>query len=136
MTIWKKPMNISRFLSKAIGIYLMIVSMSVLFRRHEMVSFMNELINDAPLMFYLGFVTLILGILMVVSHNTWEWSWRTVITAISWIVLIKGVSILFFPQYMNDITLFFISHANSLYISASIDLALGLFLVYHGFKRA
>lgn len=129
-------MNTSKFLSKAIGIYFIIVSTALVFRRHEMVSFMNELINNAPIMFYIGFVTLILGILMVVSHNIWEWSWRTIITIIGWIVLIEGVSILFFPQCINEITSFFISHANSLYISAAIDLALGLFLVYRGFKRA
>lgn len=40
----------------------------------------NIKINNPSLMFVIGFFILILGILMVIAHNIWEWNWKVLIT--------------------------------------------------------
>lgn len=127
-------MNISKFLSKVIGIYLIIVSMAMLVNMHQFVICIRALINDMPLMFICGFFTLIPGILMVLSHNIWEWSWRVIITIISWMVLLKGAGIIMYPLYVNKLSLLFVQNINVIYIVALSDFAVGIILSYFGFK--
>lgn len=128
-------MDISKFLSKVLGLYLIIISIVMLINMQQFASYISSLISDAPLIFVTGFFTLILGLLMVVSHNVWQWNWRVIITIISWIVLLKGISILFFPQFMNKISILFIQNMSFAYIAPCFDFAIGVLLSYFGFKR-
>lgn len=128
-------MEISKFLAKVLGIYLLIVSSALFFNIQQFSISVSNLINNSPLMFVTGFFTLILGILMVVSHNIWQWHWRVIITMIAWIVLIKAITILFFPQFIDNISLAFINNIYFAYAAGAIDLILGLFLCYFGFKK-
>lgn len=128
-------MDVSKFLSKAIGIYLIIVSIAMLVNMHQFTVNVNNLVNNAPLMFVTGFFTLILGILMVLSHNIWQWNWRVIITIIAWISLLKGASIILYPQFIDKSTILFIQNINIAYIAAGFDFVLGVLLTYFGFKR-
>lgn len=128
-------MDVSKFLSKAIGIYLIIVSIAMLVNMHQFIVNVNNLVNNAPLMFVTGFFTLILGILMVLSHNIWQWNWRVIITIIAWISLLKGASIILYPQFIDKSTILFIQNINIAYIAAGFDFVLGVLLTYFGFKR-
>jgi uncharacterized membrane protein len=62
-------MDISRFLGKVLGLYFIIVSVAMLVDMNLFAGYVNKLINDEPALFVAGFFTLILGLLMVVSHN-------------------------------------------------------------------
>lgn len=128
-------MAVSKFLSKVIGIYLIIVSIALLVNMQQFINLVNTLINDAPLMFVSGFFTLILGILMVVSHNIWQWNWRVLITIISWLTLFKGASIVLYPQFIDSMTILFVGSMNIAYIAAGMDLVLGVVLCYFGFRH-
>ena len=115
-------MNVSKFLSKVLGLYLLIASIAMLSNMAQFTGYVNLLVNNTPLMFVMGFITLIIGILLVVSHNIWEWGWRVIITIIAWIFLLKGISILFFPQFIDQLSLLFVQNAAFSYISGCIDL--------------
>jgi len=128
-------MDISKFLAKVIGLYLLIVALGMLIQTQHFLNSVNLLIHDAPAMFVAGFMTLILGLLLVVSHNIWERSWKVLVTVIAWVTLVKGASILFCPQYMDIATTGFMRSTEAMYISGCIDLALGVLLSYLGFRR-
>jgi cytochrome bd-type quinol oxidase subunit 2 len=127
-------MDKSRFLAKALGIYLLIVGLSMILNMQHFIRILNSLIHNEPLMFVTGFFTLILGVLFVLSHNIWQWNWRVIITIIAWITLIKGASILLYPQFINKTTILFMYSPTSSYITASIDVVLGILLCYFGFR--
>lgn len=129
-------MEHSKFLGKVIGIYLIIVCIAMFINMPAFIDRVNSLINNTALMFVVGFITLILGLLMVVSHNIWQLNWRVVITIISWLVLLKSISIIFYPQFIDQLSLSFVQNINVAYIGAAIDLILGLLLCYFGFKRS
>lgn len=128
-------MNASKFLSRVIGIYMIIVSIAMLTEMNQFIRDVSQLINDPSLMFVTGFFTLILGILMVVSHNIWQWNWRVIITIIAWIILLKGASLIFIPQFMDKITILFVQNTNIIYAAAGFDFIFGVLLIYFGFKR-
>lgn len=127
-------MDKSKFLSKAFGLYFIILSTALLLHMKSMSSIMSGF-NDPSLLFIVGIITMIMGLLLVLNHNVWEWSWRVIITIISWLVLLKGISIIFFPQYMMKLTNLFIQDHNFQLIGLGIDLILGLFLTYMGFRH-
>jgi hypothetical protein len=129
-------MNISKFLSKALGIYLLIVSVAMFINMQQFAIQINYLVNDKALMFVVGFFTLILGILMVISHNIWQWNWRVIITLVAWLTLLEGTILITYPQLINQITIPFIDNAAYVYSGAGFDFILGLVLTYYGFRRA
>ena len=128
-------MDISKFLSKVIGIYLIIMSLAMLINLPQFINSVNTLIHDAPLMFVTGCFTSILGILMVVSHNSWQWNWRVVITIFAWLILLKGVSIILFPQFIDRTAILFMQDTNVVYGTAGFDFVLGLLLCYFGYSH-
>lgn len=128
-------MESSTFLGKVIGLYLIIASVAMLVNVPQFIGNVNGLLHDVPLMFVTGFLTVILGILMVVSHNHWQWHWRVIITVIAWLTMIKGATILLYPQIIDQLTALFVQNMNVAYVSAVISLVLGLILCYFGFKR-
>ncbi len=128
-------MDTSKFLAKVIGIYFIIITLAMFVNMQQFIANVNQLMIHDSLMFVTGFVTLILGILMVVSHNIWQWSWRLIITLIAWISLLKGASIIFYPHFLNQITLTFMRNPNVGYCAATIDMCLGFLLVYFGFVK-
>jgi len=128
-------MDVSKFLSKVLGIYLVIIGVAMLVNMHQFASYVSDLVNDKPLMFVSGFFTLILGILMVVSHNIWEWHWRVIISILAWMTLLKGATLIFYPQFIDKSTMLFLKNTNFSYITAIIDFILGALLCYFGFKH-
>lgn len=127
-------MDRSRFLAKGLGIYLLIVSLSMLINMQHFTNLIHSLINNMPLMFVTGFFTLIIGILFVLSHNVWQWNWRVIITIIAWLTLIKGASIVLYPQFIDQATVLFTYNTTVSYMTALIDLVLGILLCYFGFR--
>ncbi|KTC82270.1 Integral membrane protein (PIN domain superfamily) [Legionella cherrii] len=128
-------MDTSKFLSKVLGIYLIVVSLAILINLHQFTLYVQELLKDGPLMLILGFWTFTVGLLMVVAHNIWQWSWRLLITIIAWIILLKGANMIFYPHYIDRATLLFVQNNSIAYSAAGFDLIIGIILCYLGFKR-
>lgn len=127
-------MDLSIFLSRTVGIYLVIVSVLLLTKTSQFYGIIASMAGDAPLMFVSGLFTLMIGIAMVVSHHIWVMNWRVSVTIISWIILLKAICILFCPLSMNALTLNFIRSTTYAYAAGSFDLALGLVFIYFGFR--
>ncbi len=128
-------MNISRFLSKVFGIYLVLISAAFLLNMNELKTILQDLLHNHSLMLVSGFFTLIIGLLLIVSHNIWQFNWKLIITILSWIIFLKGVSIIFFPQFIDKLTLYFVQNSYFAYGSIILDLIIGFVLLYFGFRK-
>ena len=128
-------MDVSKFLGKVIGIYTVLVSSAMLINMPQFISHVTGLINNESLMFLAGYITLILGILMIVSHNVWQWNWRVIITIFAWLIVLKGLCIIVYPQLIDKATLEFVQNIHGAYVAAIFDLFIGLLISFFGFKR-
>lgn len=128
-------MERSKFIAKILGIYLLIISIAMLIHMHQFSSLISSLINNESLMFIIGCFTLILGLLIIISHNVWQWNWRVLVTIVGWCAFLKGLSIILFPYAVDQLSILFIQNLSFEYIAACIDLTLGLVLTYFGFKK-
>ena len=129
-------MELSLFLAKVIGLYLMFISLAVFRHRREINALLvEEFYHNRTFVFFSGAIILILGLLVVVSHNVWELSWRGVITLLGWLTILKAIMRIFVPNVAKQF-----SHNvdrggwNSWYTAIlAVSLLVGLWLAYIGF---
>ena len=125
-------MDISIFLAKVIGLFLVISTLAIIIRYKKFVSIEEEAAKNKILIYLSGFIALIIGILLIISHNIWVLDWRVVITLIGWMVFVKGVLRIFFPELAIKI----IGKKSSkkwLLWAEVIFFLIGLYLIYKGF---
>ena len=126
-------MDVSIFLAQVLGIYLVVLSLSLLINVDNFTSIISGIFHNAALQFIIGLNLLIVGTLMVVSHNMWSMSWTVVVTILSWIVFVKGVLYMALPKVVHAIAQPIIGCKMTLYVAGIVNLVLGLFLCYMGF---
>lgn len=93
----------------------------------------SEMIKDfetsPALTFIAGFVTLILGMILVTYHNLWVRDWRILVTVVGWMALIKGIVLIAFPKFI----LTFRGWYQNSRLWGFLMLAAGLLFGYFGF---
>jgi len=125
-------MDTSIFLAKVIGLVSVISTIAVLARYKEHLAFEKETVKNPVLIYLGGFAFLVLGVLLVVSHSVWTLDWRLVITILGWLVLLKGVGRIFFP---NAVMRLIAKKRDSrkFIMGEVVVLFIGLYLLYYGF---
>jgi putative exporter of polyketide antibiotics len=124
------------FLSRLIGLYCILVALSMITRRQATLEWVTALVHDPSMIFVLGAITLIAGLAMVLTHNIWSGGALVVIvTLVGWITLIKSLSFLFLPpQIEAGLFLKRLHYEQLFYLYCAFSLVLGIYLTYSGFK--
>ena len=125
-------MELSIFLAKVLGLYLIIVPASVLLNRKYLPRIIEEFSRSFALIVLSGFIALVLGLLVVVSHNIWSADWRVMITILGWLTLAKGVFRIFLPHKFSQAAS--MSARPWWVVVIVIFIALGGYLTYVGFS--
>lgn len=125
-------MDISLFLSKALGLYLVIISVGMLINALTLKPILGEMLKSPGLMFVTGVIAMIIGVLIVISHNIWTLDWRVIITIMGWASLIKGTIRVVIPQYVDVIDKKWMLSNLSYYTTFIITFMLGVLLCYLG----
>ncbi|MCW8410215.1 DUF308 domain-containing protein [Legionella sp. PATHC035] len=120
----------TNFLAAVLGWYLVIVSLLLLTRREIVVTAMRELMGQRAVMLVVGILTLIIGLLMVISHNVWVMGWPVIVTIFAWLTLIGGLFRLYCPDTVYQIWNKVIDKSGLLITTGVITLIIGLFLLY------
>ena len=126
-------MEVSIFLGRALGIYLLIVSLSMLFNHKVFFRTFQQWIEQPATITLTAFISIILGILMVLVHNVWVMDWRIVITLLAWLTLIKGIIRLNFPFAVPQTMEYFHQRQVAYYALAVFCLIVAAFLLIFSF---
>jgi len=124
------------FLSRLIGLYCILIALSMITRKQATLESVTTLLHDPSMMFVLGAITLIAGLAMVLMHNIWSGGALVVIvTLVGWMTLIKSLSFLFLPTDVNAEFFLRQFHYQTLfYLYGTFLLVLGIYLTYGGFR--
>jgi hypothetical protein len=123
------------FLSKLIGLFCVLYSLSMLAHREASVGAVSALIAAPGALLVLGFVVLGLGIAMVLGHNIWSvGALPVVVTIVGWLTLFKGLFLTFLTPASAAAYLSATHYEQLFYIYAGVTLALGAYLTYGGFN--
>lgn len=125
-------MDLSLFLAKVIGLYIVIVCTAALINRRLVGKLVQEFSASTALVVLAGIVHIILGLLVVISHNIWTADWRGLITLFGWLGLIKGGLRLYMPEKVVVWGVRAVQGKAYLWINA-VFLLLGVYLTYVGF---
>lgn len=93
-----------------------------------------DIYRNAVLIYFMGFITVIIGFFIVSYHNIWAFDWRLLITLIGWLALIKGIFLIVFPDVMQRVSDRFFSD-RVIMIYPYVTLFFGLLLGYFGFVQ-
>ena len=119
------------FLASVIGWYLVIFSLLLLFKHEYISSIASDIMARREVFFILAIITLILGLLLVMSHNIWVMGWPVIISLFGWLVLISGIIRLFLPEWAPRMSRPFLNHPMSMKITAIVLLLIGVYLLFH-----
>ena len=128
-------MELSLFLAKLFGLYLLIVAVLWAVRGDVISSVMEEFFASRPMLFLSGFLALAVGIAMAISHSVWELNWRGLITLIGYLSIAKGIARIGFPNVPQK-AVGFLLKGTAIWIWICIILVLGGYLTWVGFTHA
>ena len=124
------------FLSRLIGLYCILVGLSMMTHSQATVETVTALLQNPSMTLILGVITLAAGLAMVLAHNIWAGGTLVVVvTLVGWMALVKSLFFLFLPPEMETRLFLQQLHYQQLfYLYAAISLALGVYLTYGGFR--
>ena len=125
-------METSIFIARIFGLCYLIIGVGFLFNRKAFQRIMEDFCKNAALGFYGGMLALVVGIVIILTHNVWVANWTVIITIIGWAGLIKGIWMIVFP---DTVSRFMQAYRNKtlMLIHSIAAIALGAVLTYFGF---
>ena len=120
-------MDISNFFAQLWGGFFLIFGL--LFFVTRQLGKTIEMTEDRSFVISTGYITLLMGLVTVILHNTWVMDWRIVITILGWSTLLKGISKIGFPEHIHQQAQRFKKRQ---WISAVFLVLLGAWLLWQG----
>ncbi len=122
-------MCFSTFLALVLGFYATLTSLACLVHQDRSKKTVSEFLGNHPLIALSGALSLMIGLLIVVSHNMWVGDGRVLITLIGWFAIVQGVARLFFPEHSAKLCKRIINGVGY-QITLWVWLLLGLYLIW------
>lgn len=120
-------------LSKVIGLFLVIVGVAILFRRHYLASVFVTIADERLTRGVLALIELLAGLFLVVMHNEWSSLPAGIISFIGWMAVAESVSYLLLPDRVINPFIRAINTPGWYFFGGMLAIALGLYLAAHGF---
>jgi uncharacterized protein YjeT (DUF2065 family) len=126
-------MEMSIFLAKVLGAFYVVIGVGLFFNSKHYHKAYTDMMKSSGIWLFAGIFALIIGILLVLAHNVWEWQWYVIITVIGWIALVKGILLLIFPKQMVAMGKSMFKSKNLLLVAGIVAVVLGVILGYFGY---
>ena len=94
-------MDISIVAAKIVGLYLVISGLFLMFRGKTIPNLLKDFFGHPAVVYLTGVILIFLSGVFLIQNNIWDGTWRTLITILSWLVLIKGIAYIFAPEALH-----------------------------------
>jgi len=125
-------MQLSKLIAKMASVVYLSASLGAFFNADYYRKIAVDLFNNSALVYVTGFITVIIGLLIVIYHNRWTKSWVVLITILGWLATVKGVLLIAFPQFVHTLSERMLTDSGA-NIFPYAALCLGLLFAYFGF---
>lgn len=127
-------MCLSLFLAQVMGCYMFLMSLAMLIHQGRFKKTVTEFISSHSLVLMSGGLGLVLGLLIVISHNVWVSAWPVVITILGWLLLLQSLMRVFFPETFVRMVKELLANSGYLLVSW-VWLIAGIYLLWAGFGQ-
>ena len=124
-------MELSVFLAQVMGLYFLIAASTAVVARKRMQALIQGFDDNVAVAYLAGVLVVVLGLLLVLSHNVWTTDWRVIITLVAWLTLLKGIALMLWPDQVAKLGSSM--SGSGLVIPTTIAVGVGAYLVYVGF---
>jgi uncharacterized protein YjeT (DUF2065 family) len=94
-------MEISLVVAKVLGVYLIVSGLFLIFRGKTVPQLLRDFFDHPAIMYLTGVILIFLSTLMLLENNIWDGTWRSVVTAFTWLILLKGLLYIFAPHFIQ-----------------------------------
>lgn len=126
-------MCLSIFLAQVIGTFVFLTSLAMLVHPQQSKKVIHDFLGTNTMVAFSGNLGLLLGLLIVISHNIWISEWPVLITLIGWIVLLQAVMRIFFPEAFVK-TMKDLMSKTGYTLVCWVCLIVGVYLMWAGFS--
>jgi hypothetical protein len=126
-------METSVFIARIFGLCYLVIGVGFVVNRKAFKQVMDDFCKNAAMGFYGGLLALVVGVVIILTHNVWVANWTVMITIIGWIGFIKGIWMLVFPGSVARFMQAYQKHENLIVIHALAAVIFGAVLTYFGF---
>ena len=122
------------FLAKLIGLYCVLFGLAMASQKQAMVDLVAALMRNGPVLLIVEAIAVTAGLAIVIGRNVWSGdALPVIVTLLGWIILIRGVALLFLSPTAKIRFFEMFRYADLFYLYAGITLVLGLYLTIAGF---
>lgn len=126
-------MENTMFFAQLIGIYALVMGSSMALQKKMMLGIFRDMAKERSVSYILGVMVLIIGLLLILNHNTWTSPASKLITILGWMVTAEGAVFLFVSEKQLKGLLAWINRDNVYFTVTFGYLIIGAYLVYMGF---
>ncbi len=119
------------FLATVLGWYMLIFGLLMLVRHDFVKAAMSDMLAERGLYFVFAIITLILGLLIVSSHNVWMMGWPVIVTVFGWLVVAGALFRLFFSDAAHRIGHSFLNAPMRMKVMGGVLVVVGGLLLLH-----
>lgn len=121
------------FIARIIGPVYIILAAGIMLNPKFYQKVMEDFCKNATLVFWSGLLALIIGFLILLSHNAWVANWTVIITIFGWGGIIKGIWLIIFPNSVSQFMQAYQKNKSLLVIHSFVALALGICMTIFGY---
>lgn len=126
-------MELTILLAKVFGLYLIVAGVEVFLNRKHLMLGVVAMFKERFAQLLAGMMALLGGLLLVNIHTDWSTLPAGVVSAIGWLILVKGLLYLFVPEVHLAKFVKNFSERSWYTIDGTFALVIGLYLVNFGF---
>jgi len=94
-------MEITLLVAKVLGSYLVVSGLFLLLRGKTVPHLLKDFFGHPAFVYLTGAILLLLSTTYLLDNNTWDGTWRSVITVFMWLTFVKGVAYMLFPETLH-----------------------------------
>lgn len=126
-------MELTLFLSKVIGVYLLVMGIAVLVNRRHIMLAVVSLAKERVAQLIAGVVALLFGLILVNVHNDWSTLPASIISFVGWAGVVKGALYLLLPEAKLAKIVQMFSDRSWYMADGIIAILVGLYLANYGY---
>jgi hypothetical protein len=125
------------YLGRLIGLYCVLIALSMITHKQATVDTMTALVHNAPLLFFASVMAMVAGLAIVLAHNVWSGgALPVVVTLVGWILLVKGLIFLLLSPETSAAYFEASRYGQLFYVYTSITLVIGIYLTFSSFRSS
>lgn len=98
-------MDKAMWLAGIFGPLLTIMGLWMLLYSENLIKVMTSIKNTPGCFFMMGMINMLIGLVIINMYNVWMWHPAVLVSLLGWVLLIRGVLILYIPQLIIKYTM-------------------------------